>query len=155
MSTIEEKLRALGITLPQAPPPAAAYQPFMVSDGHVYTAGQIATDDGQFVAQGIVGDSVDLETAQACARQCAINVMAQVKAAVEGDLERVERIVKLSVFVASTPDFVEQHLVANAASNLFGEVFGDIGKHARSAVGVPSLPLNSPVEVEAIVRIRG
>jgi enamine deaminase RidA (YjgF/YER057c/UK114 family) len=151
--SVDAQLARLGISLPQAPPPAAAYQPFMISGGHVFTAGQIATDDGQFVAQGIVGDSVDLDTAKACARQCAINIMAQLNSATNGDLSRVERIVKLSVFVASTPDFVEQHLVANAASNLFAEVFGEAGKHARSAVGVSSLPLNSPVEIEAIVRI--
>ncbi len=150
MSNFEQKLASLGIHLPDAPPPAAAYLPFQVSGNHIFTAGQIATNDGEFVAQGIVGDTVDLETAQACARQCAINIMAQLKAAT-GDLDRVTQIVKLSVFVASTPDFVEQHLVANAASNLFAEAFGEVGRHARSAVGVPSLPLNSPVEIEAIV----
>lgn len=152
MSTPEQKLQELGISLPEAPAPAAAYLPYMISDKLLFTAGQIATDRGQFVAQGIVGDQINLETAQACARQCAINIMAQAKAAL-GDLGKIKRIVKLNVFVASTAQFTEQHLVANAASNLMAEVFGDAGRHARSAVGVPSLPLNSPVEIEAIIEI--
>lgn len=150
MSTRASKLEQLGISLPDAPAPAAAYQPFMRSGDTLFTAGQIATNSGEFVAQGIVGDSVNLDTAQRCARQCAINIIAQIHAAL-GDLEQVRQIVKLNVFVASTPDFTDQHLVANAASELMAEVFGDAGKHARSAVGVPSLPLNSPVEIEAIV----
>ncbi len=149
--SIEEKLAELGIELPDAPAPAAAYQPFAKTNNLILTAGQIATDRGKFVAQGIVGDSVDLETAQACARQCAINILAQINAA-NGTLEGV-RIVKLNVFVASTPDFTDQHLVANAASNFMADVLGENGKHARSAVGVPSLPLNSPVEIEAIAEV--
>lgn len=153
MSRIHDKLAEHGIELPDAPPPAAAYMPFMQSGKMIFTAGQIATRDGEFVATGIVGDTVDLETAQACARQCAINVMAQISAATGGDLERVARVVKLGVFVASTPDFTDQHLVANAASLLIADVFGEAGTHARSAVGVPSLPLNSPVEIEAIVEL--
>lgn len=153
MSKIAQKLAEHGIELPDAPPPAAAYMPFMTSGKMIFTAGQIATRDGEFVATGIVGDDVDLETAQACARQCAINVMAQLSAATGGNLEKVARIVKLSVFVASTPGFTDQHLVANAASLLIAEIFGDAGRHARSAVGVASLPLNSPVEIEAIVEL--
>ncbi len=152
MSTPEDRLNALGISLPEAPAPAAAYVPFVQTGNLLFTAGQISVDRGTFVAQGVVGRDVDLQTAQACARQCAINIMAQVKAAV-GDLSKVKRIVKLNVFVASTHDFTEQHLVANGASQLIAEVFGDAGKHARSAVGVPSLPLNSPVEIEAIVEL--
>ena len=154
MATPEERLAELGITLPSPPAPAAAYVPFMRSGNLVFTAGQVAVADGALVAEGIVGREVDLDTAVACARQCAINVMAQVKAAV-GELSAVEQIVKLTVFVASTHDFTSQHLVANGASELIGEVFGDAGRHARSAVGASALPTNSPVEVEAIVAVRG
>ena len=150
--TPEKKLADLDISLPDAPAPAAAYLPFMQTGNVLFTAGQIAVDRGTFVAQGIVGDEVDLATAQACARQCAINILAQLKTAL-GELSAVKQVVKLNVFVASTPSFTDQHLVANAASELISEVFGDAGKHARSAVGVPSLPLNSPVEIEAIVEV--
>ena len=151
--TPEQKLEQLGITLPDAPAPAAAYVPFVTTGNLVLTAGQIAVAQGKLVAEGVVGREVDLEIAQSCARQCAINIMAQLRAAL-GDLSRVERILKLNVFVASTHDFTQQHLVANAASLLIAEVFGDAGLHARSAVGTPSLPLNSPVEIEAIVQFR-
>jgi len=151
--TIEDRLADMGITLPDAPAPAAAYLPFVQDGDLVYTAGQIAVDGNkEFIAQGIVGDTIDLETAQACARQCAINILAQVKSAA-GSLERIDRLLKLTVFVASTPDFTEQHLVANGASLFLFDVLGERGRHARSAVGVPVLPLNSPVEIEAIVRL--
>ena len=145
----EERLAELGIQLPAAPPPAAAYVPTVQAGNLLFTAGQVSVRDGKLLAEGRVGAEVDMETAVACARQCAINVMAQAKAAL-GDLSRVQRVVKLTVFVASDPSFTQQHLVANGASELFGEVFGEAGKHARSAVGAPALPTNSPVEVEAI-----
>ena len=153
MAGVAQRLEELGITLPSAPPPAAAYVPFVRTGNLVYTAGQVAAGPDGLVAQGIVGADVDMDTAAACARQCAINVMAQLQAAV-GDLDSIEQIVKLTVFVASTPDFTQQHLVANGASELISQVFGDAGRHARSAVGTPSLPTNSPVEVEAIVAVR-
>ena len=153
MATPEERLGELGIELPAPPPPAAAYVPFVRTGSLVLTSGQVAVGPDGLIAQGIVGADVDLDTAVACARQCAINVLAQVKAAV-GDLSNVERVVKLTVFVASAPSFTEQHLVANGASELLAEVFGDAGRHARSAVGAPSLPTNTPVEVEAIVEVR-
>ena len=154
MATPEQRLADLGIDLPAPPAAAAAYVPFVRNGNLVFTAGQIAVADGSLVAEGIVGRDVDLDTAVACGRQCAINVLAQIKAAV-GDLVAVEQVVKLTVFVASAPDFTQQHLVANGASELVGEVFGDRGRHARSAVGTPSLPTNSPVEVEAIVAVAG
>ena len=154
MATPEQRLAELGIELPEAPAPAAAYVPYVRTGNLVYTAGQVAVSGGTLVAEGIVGREVDLDTAVQCARQCAINVMAQLKAAV-GDLATIARIVKLTVFVASTPDFTQQHFVANGASELLGEVFGDAGRHARSAVGAPALPTNSPVEVEAIVAVSG
>jgi enamine deaminase RidA (YjgF/YER057c/UK114 family) len=118
----------------------------------VFTAGQVAVAEGSLVAAGKLGAEVDTETGQRCARQCAINVLAQLKDAV-GDLSQVRRVVKLTVFVASAPTFTEQHLVANGASELIGEVFGDAGRHARSAVAAPSLPMDTPVEVEAIVEV--
>jgi enamine deaminase RidA (YjgF/YER057c/UK114 family) len=152
MATPEQRLAELGIELPTPPAPAAAYVPFVQTGSLVFTAGQVAVADGSLVAEGIVGRDVDVDTAVVCARQCAINVLAQVKAAV-GDLSRVERVVKLTVFVASAPDFTQQHIVANGASELIGEVFGDAGRHARSAVGAPSLPTNTPVEVEAVVAV--
>ena len=152
-ATPEQRLADLGITLPPAPPPAAAYVPFVRTGTMVFTSGQVAVGDGGLVATGIVGRDVDLDTAVQCARQCAINVLSQLKAAV-GDLSEIEQVVKLTVFVASAPDFTSQHLVANGASELLAEVFGDAGRHARSAVGAPSLPTNTPVEVEAIVAVR-
>ncbi len=149
----QQRLDELGITLPAPPPAAAAYVPFVRTGNLVLTCGQVAVGEGGLVAEGIVGRDVDLDTAVQCARQCAINVLAQLKAAV-GDLSRVEQVVKLTVFVASAPDFTSQHLVANGASELLAEVFGEAGRHARSAVGAPSLPTNTPVEVEAIVAVR-
>ena len=149
MASPEERLAELGIEVPRPPAPAAAYVPTQQVGSQLYTAGQIPTADGQLVATGIVGDGVDLDTAVACARQCAVNVIAQVKGAII-ELSRVRNVVKLTVFVASAPTFTEQHLVANGASELMADVFGDIGRHARSAVGVASLPMNAPVEVEAI-----
>lgn len=146
------RLSELGIDLPEAPAPAASYMPWAKTGHQIFTAGQIAVDGKEFVAKGIVGDTVNLEVARECARQCGINVIAQLNAAT-GDLRRVTRVVKLNVFVASAPDFTDQHLVANAASELMAEVFGDRGRHARSAVGVACLPLNSPVEIEAIVEV--
>lgn len=150
--TPEERLAELGIELPEAPPPAAAYVPFVQTGDLVFTAGQVAVSGGELLATGKLGAEVDLETGQHCARQCAINVLAQLKAAV-GNLTRVRQVVKLTVFVASDPAFTSQHLVANGASELMGEVFGDAGRHARSAVAAPALPTDTPVEVEAIVEI--
>lgn len=148
----EERLRALKITLPPAPAPAAAYAPTARSGTLLFTAGQVAVGEHGLIATGKVGAGVDLATAVECARQCAVNVVAQLRSAL-GTLDRVERVVKLVVFVASDPSFTEQHLVANGASELFTDIFGDAGRHARSAVGVPALPLDSPVEVEAIVEV--
>lgn len=147
-----ERLADLGLTLPDVPAPAAAYVPVVRSGRLVQTAGQLPMRDGALPATGKVGDQVDLETAQRLARQAGLNVLAAAASAVDGDLDRL-RVLKLTVFVASTPDFTEQHLVANGASNLVGEVLGDNGIHARSAVGVPVLPLDSPVEVEALVEV--
>lgn len=152
MSAPEERLAALGVELPQAPAPAAAYVPYVRTGDMLFTAGQVAVAQGGLLATGKVGTEVDTETAVRCARQCAINVIAQLKAAL-GELGAVRRVVKVTVFVASAPDFTQQHVVANGASELFGAVFGDAGVHARSAVGTSALPLDSPVEVEAVVEV--
>ncbi|HEX6257721.1 MAG TPA: RidA family protein [Euzebyales bacterium] len=148
------RLAELGVTLPDAPAPAAAYVGHVVDGGLIYTAGQLPLDGGALLAEGRVGDTVDLATAQRCARQCAVNVLAQVVAAGHR-LEDVRRIVKLTVFVASAAGFTDQHLVANGASEFLGDVFGDVGRHARSAVGVALLPLGSPVEIEALIAVGG
>ncbi len=116
------------------------------------TSGQLPLDGGKLVHTGQIGDELTVAHGQAAARACAINILAQAKAAL-GDLGRIKRVVKITAFVASTPDFVEQHLVANGASDLLVAVLGDAGKHARSAVGVASLPLNAPVEIEAIIEV--
>ncbi|MBM0124465.1 RidA family protein [Pimelobacter simplex] len=150
-STPDERLAELGLTIPDVVPPVAAYVPATRSGNHVYTAGQLPMRDGALMATGKVGDTVTPEEAYACARQCAVNAIAAIRS-VAGDLANV-RIVKVVAFVASTPDFTGQPGVANGASELFGDVFGDAGIHARSAVGVPVLPLDSPVEVEVIAEI--
>ncbi len=148
----EQRLTALGITLPPAPASVAAYVPTVLVGDLLFTAGQIAVGPDGLIATGTVGADVDLETATACARQCALNVLAQLREAL-GTLDRVQRIVKITVFVASDPTFTEQHLVANGASQLLTDVLGDAGRHARTAVGVPALPLNSPVEIDAIAEV--
>lgn len=151
-SAFETRLAELGLTLPEAPPPAAIYQPFMRTGDQLWVAGQIAIREGALLSVGRVGVEVSLEEARSCAEQCALNLLAQLKLAT-GSLDTLVRVVKLNVFVASASEFTEQHLVANAASELFGAVFGALGSHARSAVGVASLPLNSPVEIDAVFEV--
>ncbi len=148
----ESTLADLGITLPQVVPPLAAYQPAARTGNLVFTAGQLPARDGEMIAVGKVGGEVSEEQAYECARQCALNALAAVRAEI-GSLDDVKRVVKVVVFVASAPDFTGQPKVANGASELLGEVFGDAGKHARSAVGVSVLPLDVPVEVEIVVEV--
>lgn len=150
--SVEQRLAELGITVPEVVPPVAAYVPAVRTGNLIYTSGQLPARDGQMIAVGKLGDAVDEETGYACARQCALNALAAIKAEI-GSLDNVKRVVKAVVFVASTPDFTGQPKVANGASEFLGEVFGDAGKHARSAVGVPVLPLDVPVEVELIVEV--
>ena len=152
-STIETRLKDLGITLPEAAAPAAAYVPFVQSGNLLFTSGQLPLENGKLVSTGLVGRDITLEQAQDAAKACAINVLAQAKAALGGDLSRIKSIVKITVFVASVPEYTEQHLVANGASKLFVDVLAEAGKHARSAVGMASLPFNAPVEVEAIIEV--
>lgn len=151
--TPEERLAALGLDLPEPPTAEAAYLPWAAEGTRVWTAGQLPTVDGQLPGRGRVGVEVSVAEAERLARQAAVNVLAQARAAA-GDLARV-RVVKVTVFVASGPDFTDQHLVANGASTLLAEILGDDGRHARSAVGVARLPLDSPVEVEAVLEVRG
>lgn len=152
-ATPEERLAELGLSIPEVVPPVAAYKPAMRSGSYVYTAGQVPLRDGKPVATGKVGAEVDQELATECAQQCALNAIAALNTQVE-NLSQVVRIVKVVAFVASSPDFFGQPQVANGASELFGDVFGDAGLHARSAVGVAVLPLNVPVEVELIAETR-
>ena len=150
-SSPEERLAELGLSVPEVVPPVAAYVPAVRSGDHVFTAGQIPMRDGTLVATGKVGDSATPEQATEAARQCALNALAAIRS-VTGTLDGV-RIVKVVVFVASTPDFTGQPAVANGASELLGRVFGEAGVHARSAVGVAALPLDATVEVEVVAEV--
>jgi enamine deaminase RidA (YjgF/YER057c/UK114 family) len=152
MSTPEERLAELGLAVPEVAAPVAAYVPAVRSGSHVFTSGQLPMREGQLITTGKVGGEVTPEQAVECARQCALNALAAVRAEI-GDLSAIVRIVKVVAFVASTPDFTGQPGVANGASQLFGDVFGERGVHARSAVGVAVLPLDAPVEVELVVEV--
>ena len=149
----EARLAALGLALPPVAAPLAAYVPAVRSGQHVYTAGQLPLADGKLLMTGRVGAQVSVEEAAALARTCALNALAAV-ASVTGGLSAVTRIVKIVGYVASDPSFTGQPLVLNGASELMLEVFGDAGRHARSAVGVAVLPLDAPVEIELIAEIR-
>ena len=150
--SIENRLSELGITLPQAAAPVASYVPSVQAGGLLHVSGQISfAEDGSLIT-GRLGEDMELESGQQAARRCGIMLLAQIKAAL-GSLDRVERIVKLGVFVNSAPAFTDQPKVANGASELMQEVFGESGRHARSAVGVAVLPLGVAVEVDAIVAV--
>ncbi|WP_026869835.1 RidA family protein [Inquilinus limosus] len=151
--SIEARLREKGITLPAVAAPAANYVPSVISGNMLYVSGQVPFVDGKISHTGKLGAEFAVEDGYACARICAINILAAAKAAL-GDLDRVVRVVKLGGFVNSTPDFTDQPKVVNGASDLMAEAFGDAGKHARAAVGVAQLPLGCAVEVEAIFEIR-
>jgi enamine deaminase RidA (YjgF/YER057c/UK114 family) len=152
VSSPEENLAALGLSVPEVAKPVAVYVPAVRSGTHVYTSGQLPMREGALMATGKVGGEVTPEEAYECAQQCALNAIAAVKAEI-GDLSRVVRVLKVVAFVASTPDFTGQPGVANGASELLGKAFGEAGVHARSAVGVPVLPLDAPVEVEILVEV--
>lgn len=150
--TPEERLAELGLTLPEVPKPVAAYVPAVRTGNLVYTSGQVPLVEGKLAATGKLGADLTTEEGAGLARICALNALAALKSEV-GDLLRVVRIVKVVVFVASDPAFTDQPKVGNGASELLGEVLGEAGKHARSAVGVASLPLDAPVEVELIAEV--
>jgi len=152
VSTPEERLAALGLTVPEVAAPVAAYVPALRNGDQVFTSGQLPMRAGELIATGKVGAEVTPEEAYACAQQCALNAIAAIKAEI-GDLSLVKRIVKVVVFVASVPEFTGQPKVANGASELLGEAFGEAGVHARSAVGVAALPLDAPVEVEVLAQL--
>ena len=149
---VDERLAELGIELPDAPAPVASYVPVAVAGGLAFVAGQVPLEGGKPLATGRLGDDLDVEEGATLARRCALQVLAALRAEL-GSLDLVRRIAKVTVFVASTDSFTDQPKVANGASDLFVEVFGDAGKHARAAVSVPSLPLGAPVEVEAVAEI--
>lgn len=151
-STPEARLEELGLTVPDVAAPVAAYVPAVRTGQYVYTSGQLPVQNGQPIHTGKVGAEVTLEQAQTAARQCTLNALAAIRS-LTGDLSAITRIVKVTGFVASAPDFTAQPQVVNGASELLGEVFGDVGVHARSAVGVAVLPLDVPVEVEMIVEV--
>ena len=152
MSDIESRLRMLGITLPVPAKPVANYVGWVRAGNLVFTAGQVTIKDGRFEYQGKLGSDLDIDEGARAARLCAINVIAQLKDAC-GSLDRVKRIVKLTGFVNAVPEFTDHPKVVNGASDLMVEVFGEAGKHARSAVGVGSLPMNVAVEVEAVAEV--
>lgn len=150
---IDARLKELGLDIPTPAAPAANYVPFVVSGRHVFLAGQITLWNGELRHVGKLGDAIDVKEGQEAARICALNLIAQAKAACGGDLDRVARWVKIGGFVNCTPDFTEQPKVMNGASDLLVQVFGERGRHARAAVGVAALPFNVAVEVDGIFEI--
>jgi len=149
----EAKLKELGVTLPDAPAPAANYVPYVVAGDMVYVSGQVSADETGLIT-GRLGADMDVEAGAAAAKRCAISLLAQVKAACGGDLDRLVRVVKLGAFVNSTDDFTQQPMVVNGASDFLVAALGDAGRHARSAVSAPSLPLGVAVEIDAVFQIK-
>jgi len=154
MSTIEEKLAAMGLTLPQVSLPAANYVPTVTSGNQLFVSGQLPMLDGKPHYIGKVGQNVSMEDAQACAKLCALNILAHSKMALGGDLSRIVRLIRLGVFVNATDSYIDHPKVANGASDFMVSLFGDAGKHARFAVGVSGLPFGVAVEVDATFEIR-
>ena len=152
-SKVEQRLREIGVTIPNAPSPAANYLPFTRTGNLVFVSGQVPFVDGKLEVTGTVGKNASVEEAQDQAKICAINLIAQVKVACDGDLDRVVKVVKLGAFVASAKDFFNQPVVVNAASDLMVQAFGEAGRHARFAVGTNALPLNCLVEIDGVFEI--
>ena len=151
--TIDARLNELGITLPDAPAPAANYVPFVQSGKLIFVSGQISQGEGGLI-KGKLGADMDVPAGAEAARRCGLSLIAQAKAALGGDLDRIARVVKLTGFVNSTPDFTDQPKVINGCSDLMVEVFGEAGRHARAAVSAPALPLGVAVEIEAIFEVK-
>ncbi len=151
--SVEDRIAEMGIVLPQPAAPAANYVPYTRSGDLLIISGQLPMVDGKVGFTGKLGGSVSLESGQEAARACAVNIIAQVKAALGGDLEKVRRCLRLGGFVACTPDFSQHPQVINGASNLIADIFGEAGKHARAAVGVPSLPFDAAVEIDAMFEV--
>ncbi len=150
---IDARLAELGITLPQAPVPVASYLPYVVTGNLAVIAGQVTFLDGELKYVGRLGETVSVEEGEAATRLCALNVLAQLRAACGGDLDRVRQVVRVNAFFNCTPDFLDHPRVLNAASDLMAEIFGDAGRHTRVGVGVNSLPLGVPVEVDGVFEI--
>lgn len=153
MSKVEEKLKSMGLDIPEAPKPVAAYVPAVKVDNYVYTSGQLPFANGELKYKGKVGKDVKEDDAYQAARLCALNCLSVIKGVI-GDLDKIEQIIKVNGFVASAPDFEAQPKVVNGASELLGEVFQEKGQHARVAVGVNELPMNATCEVELIVKVK-
>ncbi len=151
--TIDARLGRMGIALPPAAPAAANYLPYMRQDGLLYISGQLPLAAGSLTCRGKLGEHVSLDEGRAAARLCAVNILAQIKAALDGDLERITQLLKITGFVSSAPGFTEQHLVVNGASALLAEAVGQRGRHARAAVGTAALPLDAAVEIDAVVAV--
>ncbi len=153
MTKVHERLAEAGLSLPEAPKPVASYVPSVRVRDLVFVSGQVPVRDGKLIATGAVPSAVSPQLAHDAARQCVLNALAVLAAELDGDLERVRRIVKLGVFVTSDPGFADQPQVANGASDLLLTLFGDVGRHARAAVGVPALPLGATVELDMIAQV--
>lgn len=151
--TVDRRLGELGITLPEAPAPVAAYVPAVRTGNLLFVSGQVTLDNGQLAYQGKVGADFSIEEGQAAARLCALNILAQARNALDGDLDRVTRVVKLQGFVNCPADFTDHPKVINGASELMLAVFGDAGKHARFALGAASLPMNVACEIDAVLEV--
>jgi enamine deaminase RidA (YjgF/YER057c/UK114 family) len=152
--TVEQRLADLGVNLPSPAAPAANYVPFLVSGNQLFISGQLPfLADGSLHAPGRLGDGVSVEDGKSAAKLCAIGILAQAKVAVGGDWSKIARIVKLGAFVNCTPDFVDQPMVVNGASDFMVDVLGDKGRHSRSAVGAASLPFGVPVEIDAVIEL--
>jgi enamine deaminase RidA (YjgF/YER057c/UK114 family) len=148
----EEAVKSLGLSLPDAPSPAGAYVPYVLTDSLLFISGQIPLRDGKMIHEGKVGREVDLDSARECAHQCFLNALAQAKAAL-GSLDRVVRVVRLSGYVASAEGFTDQVSVMNEASELAVSVFGEAGRHSRIAIGAAELPLGAPIEIDVILEV--
>lgn len=150
---IDARLQELAITLPEPPVPVASYLPYVVSGNQATIAGQVTLEDGKVKYVGRLGDTISIEDGEAATRLCALNVLAQLKAACGGDLDRVTKVIRLNAFFNATPEFLDHPRVMNAASDLMAEIFGDSGRHTRVGVGVTSLPLGVPVELDGVFEI--
>jgi len=152
--SVDEKLKELGISLPEAPQPVAAYLPAVASGNHVFVSGQLPMRDGELMATGKVSSQISPEQAKEASRQCVLNALAVLKAELAGDLSRLVRVVKLAAFVQSDDDFYAQPQVVNGASEFLQELLGEAGRHSRAAVGVNALPLNAAVEIEFVFEVK-
>jgi enamine deaminase RidA (YjgF/YER057c/UK114 family) len=152
MGAIEDKIEKIGLKLPEIPKPVAAYIPAQQSGKLVFTAGQLPMVNGELISKGLLGQDVEVEEANKAARICTLNALAAIKGVI-GDLDRIKQIVRVVGYVASIPTFTQQPAVVNGASELLLEIFGEAGKHARSAVGMAVLPLNASVEIELTIEV--